>query len=129
MSNEKMFEVAARTKMRFPFKGPSSVEDLWDLSVENLDVIFKQLNAQLKQSSEESLLNKRTSEDEALALKIDIVKYIVSVKQNEENERVQAKAKKEKKDKIIARIAELNDAEFNTRSKEDLIKELNDMDQ
>lgn len=129
MNIEKMFEQATRTKMRFPFKGNATVEDLWDLSVENLDSIFKQLNAQRKQTSEESLLNKKTVEDDALIAKIDIIKYIVSVKQNEENDRVLAKENKDKKDKILARIAELNDVEFQGRTKEDLLKELAELNQ
>ena len=58
--NEKMFETAVRTKMRFPFKGVVSVEDLWDLSVENLDTVYKTLNSELKKATEESLLNTKT---------------------------------------------------------------------
>lgn len=129
MNIEKMFEQATRTKMRFPFKGKATIEDLWDLSLEDLDSIFKQLNAALKQTSEESLLNKKTKEDEVLVAKIEIIKYIVSVKQNEETERVDARVKKEKKDKILARIAELNDAEFQGKTKEDLLKELAELNQ
>ena len=80
MTMEKMFENATRTKMRFPFKGMISVEDLWDLSVKDLDTIFKTLNAQVKKSQEESLLVTKTEEDEVLSTQIEIVKYIVAVK-------------------------------------------------
>ena len=44
-----IFEKATRGKMRFQFKGLVSVEDLWDLSVQDLDKIFKSLNSQKKQ--------------------------------------------------------------------------------
>ena len=43
-----LFEIATRNKYRFPFKGWISTEDLWDLSVQNLDGIFKTLNKEFK---------------------------------------------------------------------------------
>jgi hypothetical protein len=101
MSNEKMFEIATRTKMRFPYKGLVSVEDLWDLSVENLDVIYKTLNSQLKQAQEGSLLNKRTKHDEEIDLQIEIIKHIVNVKLEDANARLKAKEQREKKQKIM----------------------------
>ena len=51
-----IFERATRMSLRFNFKGLISVEDLWDLSLQDLDSIYKILNSKLKQSSEESLL-------------------------------------------------------------------------
>lgn len=56
----KLFELATRNKMRFPFRGMISVEDLWDLSLTNLDSVFKILNAEAKKSEEESLLNTKS---------------------------------------------------------------------
>lgn len=54
-----LFEIAIRNKYRFPFKGWISTEDLWDLSVQNLDSIFKTLNKEFKTTGEESLLGTR----------------------------------------------------------------------
>ena len=36
-----IFEAATRYKYRFPFKGMISVEDLWDLKLQDLDSVFK----------------------------------------------------------------------------------------
>ena len=80
MNTDKMFEIAVRSKMRFPYKGQISVEDLWDLDVNALDGVFKTLNGKVKVSQEESLLQTRSKESEELMLQIEIVKHIVSVK-------------------------------------------------
>ena len=126
--SKNMFEVATRTKMRFPFKGMISVEDLWDLSVQNLDKVFKTLNSQRKEAQEESLLNAKSSEDEVLDTQIAIVKYIVSVKLEEQAARVKAAENKEKKQKIMALMAKKDDEAMENMSKEELQKLLDELE-
>jgi CHASE3 domain sensor protein len=128
MTNANMFEVAVRTKMRFTFKGVISVEDLWDLSVENLDAIFKTLNSQLKQVKEESLLSTKTKEDKELDVKIEIVKYIVNVKLEERDKQQKAKEQKEKKQKILELISNKQDEALQNKSVEELQAMLNELD-
>jgi hypothetical protein len=128
MTIEKMFEVATRSKMRFPFKGLISIEDLWDLSVQNLDLIFKNLNSELKQVQEESLLNTKTKEDKELDMKIEIVKYIVNIKLEEDNLRLKAKAQKEQKQKIMEILSAKQDESLQNKSIDELkamLEELN----
>lgn len=115
-----MFEIATRTKMRFPFKGLVSVEDLWDLSVRDLDGIFKTLNAQVKKSQEESLLATKTKEDETLAIQIEIVKHIVKTKLDEAETAKQSKELKERKQKIMEIIAAKQDESLHNASVEEL---------
>lgn len=126
--SKNMFEVATRTKMRFPFKGMVSAEDLWDLSVQNLDKVFKTLNSQRKEAQEESLLNVKSSEDEVLDTQIAIVKYIVSVKLEEQAARVKAAENKEKKQKIMALMAKKDDEAMENMSKEELQKLLDELE-
>lgn len=128
MKKESMFEVAVRTKMRFPFRGMVSVEDLWDISVENLDSIFKTLNSQLKQVKEESLLNTKTKEDKELDLKIEIVKYIVNVKLEEQNLKLKEKAQKEQKQKILEILSAKQDEDLQNKSIDELKGMLSDLD-
>ena len=90
MTTTNIFEYATRNKVRFPFKGMISVEDMWDLSLANLDSIYKMLNKQIKQSEEESLLATKTSVDIELEVQIAIVKHIVSVKLEEQETREKA---------------------------------------
>ena len=126
--SKNMFEVATRTKMRFPFKGMISVEDLWDLSVQNLDKVFKALNSQRKEAQEESLLNVKSSEDEVLDTQIAIVKYIVGDKLEEQAARVKAAENKEKKQKIMALMAKKDDEAMENMSKEELQKLLDELE-
>lgn len=117
---EKIFETAVRTKMRFPFKGMISVEDLWDLTVENLDSVFKTLNSHLKQVKEESLLDARTKQDKELDTKIEIIKYIVGVKLEEEALRLKAKEKREQKQKILEIMSRKQNEAMEGKSMEEL---------
>ena len=128
MSNVNIFEVAVRNKMRFPFKGNVSVEDLWDLSVEDLDIIFKTLNSQVKQVKEESLLNNKTKEDKALDTKIEIIKYIVSIKLAETELKLKEKENKEKKQKIMSILSAKREENLQNKSEEELLAILNEID-
>ena len=124
---EKIFEYATRNKVRFPFKGLISAEDLWDLSLTNLDSIYKTLNKQVKQSEEESLLSTKTTVDKELEIQIAIVKHIVAVKLAEQEAREKASAKKEQKQKIMAIIASKQDEALQNSSVEDLQKMLDEL--
>lgn len=123
-----IFEYAVRNKIRFPFRGLISVEDLWDLSLANLDSIYKSLNKQAKQSDEESLLSTKTNVDTELEIKINIVKYIVSIKLEERKAKENETMKKIQKQKIMSAIAAKEDEALQNSSIEDLKKMLNDIE-
>lgn len=128
MTVENIFEYVTRNKVRFSFRGMISVEDLWDLSLTNLDSIYKELNKQSKQSEEESLLNIKTQEDELLNVQIEIVKHIVSVKLAEKEAREKASAKKAQKQKIMSIIAAKQDEALQNSSIDELQKMLDELD-
>jgi hypothetical protein len=124
-----IFEAASRGKVRFEYKGFLSVEDLWDLSVEELDRIFQRLNGKLKATKdEESLLtSKKKSGDSSLELKVAIVRRIVEVKLTEQADREALIAKKEKRQKILGILAERQDESLKGMSVEDLNKMLDEL--
>lgn len=124
---ENIFEYAVRNKVRFPFKGMISVEDLWDLSLTNLDSIYKTLNKQVKQSEEESLLNTKSSVDTELDVQIAIVKHIVSVKLAEKEAAEKASAKKAQKQKIMSIIVAKENEALQNSSIDDLKKMLDEL--
>lgn len=117
MTTKNLFEMATRNKMRFPStKGELSVEDLWDLSDKDLDVVYKNLKDQEVKSSEESLLDD-ANVDPKLTAAIGIVKYIFTTKRNErlaEKERINKKltqrkyidALSKKQDEAIEKMSE-----------------------
>lgn len=127
MSREEMFIKASREKMRFPYKGLATVEDLWDLPVTELDKIYKSLNTKAKQAQEESLLEVKTSEDEELTAQIEIIKYIVSVKLEEKKASEMAKERKEQKQKIMSILASKQDEALQGKSIEELEKMLDEL--
>ena len=122
-----LFEIATRNRYRFNYKGVMTVEDLWSLRVEDLDTIFKALNRQKKTADEDSLLATKSAEDQDLANKIDIVKYIVSVKLAEAADRVSAAEKKAQRDKILEIVAKKKDKALEDMDIEDLMKKLEEL--
>lgn len=126
MSN--MFEKAVKGKYRFPYKGQIAVEDLYDLPLGSLDTMFKTLNAEVKKTDEESLLQTKSEEDDILATKIEMLKYIFNEKLEEKKNRQEAAERKEKKQKIMQIIATKQDEALRNASVEDLQKMLGELD-
>ena len=124
MTNNELFINAKRENYQFPFRGMINVIDLWDLSLTNLDSVFKTLNAEAKKSEEESLLNTKSKEDEEISNKIEIVKYIVSVKLDEKKKRENAKKNAEMRQRLLEIKAKRQDAALENMSDEDLDKAL-----
>lgn len=129
--NVNIFEYAVRNKVRFPYRGLVSVEDLWDLSLTELDKVFKTLNVEVKKNQEESLLliDPKKPVDELLDIQIAVVKHIFNVKLAEQTAREKAAAKKEQKQKIMAILASKQDEALHNSSVEDLRKMLDELDE
>lgn len=127
MEQEKMFEIASRQKLRFPFKGQISTEDLWDLDIDALNKVFKSLNAKLKEAEEESLLQKRSAEDDELALKINIIKHIFDVKVAEAEKARRAHQNKEERQKILGIMADKQEEALRNMTPEQLQAMLDDL--
>lgn len=123
-----MFELAAKWKIRFNYRGVLTVEDLFDISLEDLDAIFKSLNLRYKASKEESLLEVRSSEDKKLELQINLIKYIVQVKKALAAKRLAAAEKKQKRETLLALKADAENKALKEKSVEDINKMLADLD-
>jgi hypothetical protein len=115
-----IYKQAIRKHLRFEFKGLRSTEELWDLTLEQLDGLFQGLNAQRKAKSEESLLSLKTTETAELDLKIAIIKDVVETLLQENVDRLQSADKAAQKQKLLQVIAKKKDSDLENMSLEDL---------
>lgn len=83
--NGNLFEIASKEKYRYPFKGSITTEALWDLTLDELEVVYKNLcySEQKKDASEDSLPSLEKTEDGTLTRKIAILRHIFSVKKRQ----------------------------------------------
>lgn len=114
-----LFKLAAKEKYRFPFKGNIAVEDLFDLTTSQLDVVYKELKSQVKDSSD-SLLKETSKEDKELKNKIEIVEEIFKDKVKEKQLKELALAEKQRKERIKELIAQKKDQDLADKSIEEL---------
>jgi len=108
-----MFDKAFRQKLRFESSlGQLSVEDLWDLPLTsrsgkaNLDDIAKELHHQLKNGDDISFVIQSKKSDETIQLKFDIIKHIIDVRLAEQSAAETLRSNKEKKQQLLAIIAQ-----------------------
>lgn len=106
-----MFEQAIRQKLRFTTsQGQLTVEDLWDLPLTsttnkaNLDAIAVGLYAELNSNRNISFVNNGSTGDQTLQLKFDIVKHIIDVRKAENASAVEARARKDQKQRLLELI-------------------------
>lgn len=128
MTTENLFEMATRNKMRFPStKGELSVEDLWDLSDKDLDVVYKNLKDQEVKSSEESLLDD-ANVDPKLTAAIGIVRYIFTTKRNERLEAKELIDKKRNQQLYIDALSRRKLKDIDNMSVEELEAKIAELD-
>jgi hypothetical protein len=119
-----IFEQATRKKLRFQSnRGPLTVENLWDLKLEDLDIIAISLKKSLRENEEESLIKpKRTSPETQMAY--DVVKHIIETRLAEEKVRKDRATKNAR----LAQLEELLEKKqltaLEAKSEEEILKEI-----
>ncbi|NIQ06903.1 MAG: hypothetical protein GWO20_14595 [Candidatus Korarchaeota archaeon] len=122
------FEKATKMKLRFDTKvGKISTEDLWDLPLisqrgVSLDSIAKAVNAEVKASEEESFVERASNANTLAVFKLEIVKRVIAVKQEEAETKLNAAKERERKARIRELIATKEDESLAELSVEDLKK-------
>ncbi len=121
-----LFLTAARGKFRFSSSvGSLSAEDLWDLPLSgrgaNLDDIARSLYKGLKDADGDiSFVKPAVKTTVELQAKFDIVKFVIDTKMAERDARDVAEAKAATKQKLLAKLAEKQDKDLDSKSAEEI---------
>lgn len=116
-----MFEKASRMKLRFSTaRGFVSVEDLWDLNLQNLNTLAKGLNKKIKEEEEEDFLKDAKGSSTERKLAFDITLHILNTKKTELDAREAAADKAERKRKLLEVLARKQDASLDGLSEEEI---------
>lgn len=116
-----MFKEASKLKLRFhTTKGPLTTEQLWDLSLKELDNLAVTLEEIHNKSKRKSFLERTSDEDKAAKLGFDIVLDILNTKVEAEQAAKEARETKEHNNKIITLIAEKRDESLKGKTVEEL---------
>jgi len=101
------FKLASQQKLRFQTsKGLLSTEQLWDLSLNDLDTLAVLLEEESTKAGRKSFLVRSSAKDKTAKLKFDIVIDILSTKVEDANAASEAQEIKEHNKKIINLISE-----------------------
>lgn len=111
------YKQATQQKLRFQtVKGALSTEQLWDLSLEDLDALAVSLEAQHKESGKKSFLVTKSEKDKTAKLRFDVVLDILTTKVEEMQALTEAQQDKEHNERIISLIAEKQDESLKGKS-------------
>lgn len=131
-----LFEIATRKALRFPsIKGELSTEQLWQLPLTSkvgvdLDTLAKAINKELKDTEEESFVatnsNPRRND---LQVKLDILKHIIGVKQEEIAAATKRQANAMERQKLQELLARKNDQALEALTPEQIAAKLAALDE
>lgn len=124
MTVTNIFKYAAKKALRFPYKGVATVEDLFNLNMGSLDMVYKTLKKQQKASDEESLIEEKTTEDKNLEIKLAIVKEIFEDKKAAAEKAKRIVANKAKNQKILEILAKKENEALESMSEDELKAQL-----
>lgn len=130
-----LFEKATRNRWRFNSPaGMLSVEDLWQLPLTttrqnsaSLDNVAVSIDEELEKQGKRSFVETKSSKSQELSEKLDLVKYIIKYRQEENSKAKEAENKKEQANKIkelLEKKKENQLAELSTEELEAKLKEL-----
>lgn len=130
MSTVNIFEVASRNAFRFNSdRGALTVEDLWKLPLSgktlSLDSVAKGINRQLKAEEEDSFVTpKKDTATQELSTKLEILKHIIAVRQEENSRRIQEVERAERVRKLTEVLESKREDALRNMDEAEILKEL-----
>jgi hypothetical protein len=125
-----MLERALRTRLRFDYKtGRIDLEDVYCLSPEELNTMAKDVSRRLREEGDEDFLTykkKPSKTRDTLTLQLEILKRAISIKEEEQKKRDEARDRAEKRQRIMEALNEAETAELRSKSVDELRKMLED---
>lgn len=111
------YKLASKEKLRFnTTKGLLSVEQLWDLSVSDLDALAVSLETEYQTSGKKSFVVKSSAKDKTTKLKFDVVLDVLTTKVDEQQALTEAKEIRDHNKKILGLIADKQDESLKGKS-------------
>lgn len=131
-----IFERAARAKLRYPSSvGALTTEQLFDLPLTakgdrvDLDKVAREVYHELKSLEEGSFVDiKPDPRKTDLELRLEIVKHVIAAKLEAKAAAEKALEKAERKRKLLGALASKEESELAGMSKEDIEKEIAQLD-
>jgi hypothetical protein len=124
-----IFAKAAKEKVRFNYHGLITTEDLFDLNMETLDFMYREVHKKLKDQSGDGLINDVSInvDVELLQLQLDLIKYVFEYKKASlENEKA-ARDRNRKKQRLMEIIASKQDKALEDKSVDELMKMIDEI--
>lgn len=108
--NMDVYKEAVKQRVRFnTSKGPLTTEQLWDLTLAELDALAVKLEKDYESSKGKSFLAKKTVKDKSLKLQFDVVLDVLETKNEELEIANKRRETKERNQKILGIIQKKKD--------------------
>lgn len=119
----KLFIAASRQRFRFKTtRANVTIEDLWRIDINELDKLARNLRRELRELEDESFITKKSNKSSLVQKKFDLVKYIITVRLEEVEEKERASERKAQKQQLLSIIEEKQQESLRGKSVEELQK-------
>lgn len=116
-----MYKEALQKKLRFKTnKGMITTEDLFDLSLQNLDTLAIMLDKKISEAPKKSFIEELPAKENDDELRLNIVKDVINIKLKARKDNIDKAQADAQKKRILEIIAKRKDEELEKKSTEEL---------